>query len=272
MALEYRDYCSYLAARQLATQLLAYFDRALRTRPLFESSNETNQPESANRVVRASIKLDLQTLQNIEQWAQANQFKMHEVYLAAMSEALYREDGQSEVAIGMPVTGRADAAIIDLIGGFYSVLPWILPRPEPRAFKEYVHSMKSALSDFYQHEQCSLGELWDRNQQNGLGSPEISVSFAFQDVRSRPTALFGQTMSQLDIDRSRSEYPLEHWVRVEADGLLLVLDYQPGVVAGERMEKLMRDIADRLRSPEAEIQITTPRSGVEKTFWRRLFG
>jgi hypothetical protein len=106
----------------------------------------------------------------------------------------------------------------------------------------------------------------------------MEASLAFQDIRNRPTELADLGLQQIDMPRDQTEFPLEIWVRVQADGLVGVVDYDSSQVGdaqlteiGNLLQPYLQGIPEQAAAPMAASPATTPESG-KKPLWRRLFG
>ena len=179
--------------------------------------------------------------------------------------------------IGLPVTGRYIPDVIGLIGSFVSMLPAEFKIPNGN-FIGVARDIADQVKGYYQYQDLSFAEL---TEDTAIAKQpfafNIPVSFAFQDVRKRPTQLADLNLSQIDIDRQQTEYPIEFWVRIQSDGILLMFDYDSGQVDKSSLEVLANGISAPLRSLDKfeekvpDHESSSQRPEVKKTFWRRLF-
>lgn len=79
--------------------------------------------------------------------------------------------------------------------------------------------------------------------------------------------------------REQTELPLEFWVRVQADGLAAVIDYDSTLMNDAQLAKLGKLLQPYLRGTPEEAPIPaetiaqpSPPDTGEKPLWRRLLG
>lgn len=160
-----------------------------------------------------------------------------------------------------------------------SVLPFEAGRCPPGNLGNYCQSLAADLKAFYEHQDWSYGELVDDQRSLTTLARQFSTTFAFQDIRNRPTNFADVQLKQIDCPRGQLELPLEFWVRVQKDGVLLVVDFHDEAIERVKMEELLDDISKRLRAldiSKAETTVEELPSAVEmkskKSVWRKLFG
>ncbi len=279
LELEYRDYCHWVSERQKQRpgssehheQLLAAMER--------EPFIEAKPADSPRRTARVSVDLDSSAFDGIDLFCKKTSLRLYEVFLAAFTASLADQQKLSRFSVALPITGRYIPSVINLIGGFMSVLPFEAGRCSSANFGDYCQSLATDLKRFHEHQDWSYGELVSDRRSSTTLARQFSTTFAFQDTRNRPTNFADVQLKQIDCPRVQLELPLEFWVRVQKNGVLLVVDFQDEDIERAKMEELLDDISKRLRtlgssdanSPVEDLPSTVSAKS-KKSVWRKLFG
>lgn len=279
LQIEYGDYCHWVSERQ--KHRAAGVDEDEQLRAAFEQEPFIKIAPSATpkSTARISMSLGDDAFARINQFCQETSTRLHEVFLAAFTASLADQQNLSHFAIALPVTGRHIPSVINLIGGFMSVLPFEAKRCNTAHFSAYCKSVASDLKTFYEHKDWSYAELAPAQRSSAMLARHFSTTFAFQDIRNRPTTFADVRVRQIDCPRAQLELPLEFWVRVQQDDVQIVFDYQNDEIDSANVEKLLSDIGRRLESldpadankmmDDAPLAAATKSGG---SLWRKLFG
>ncbi|MGI9436790.1 MAG: non-ribosomal peptide synthetase [Geminicoccaceae bacterium] len=277
--LEYRDYCHWVSERQKKRaggagdneRLLS----AMEQDPFIEAAPEG----SLGTTARVSVSLDGAAFERIDLFCKETSLRPYEVFLAAFTASLADQQQLSRFSVALPITGRYIPSVINLIGGFMSVLPFEAERCGSANFGAYCQSLAADLKTFHEHQDWSYAELVSDRRSLTTLARQFSTTFAFQDIRNRPTNFADVQLKQIDCPRVQLELPLEFWVRIQQNSVLLVVDFHDERVERLKMEELLDDISKRLRSldpSDADSPVEELPSAVSakssKSVWRKLFG
>jgi hypothetical protein len=167
--------------------------------------------------------------------------------------------------------------VINLIGSFVTTIPCLLQAPSS-SFRERMASLGDQLRETLNHQTVTYADIVSNTPAERALFPEfVQASFAFQDIRNRPTSIANLTLRQLDLPRLNTEYPVEFWVRIQPGGFIGVFDYNEAAVDSETVHSLKETFAglvadlERLinEAPSEPSQSKTPVA--KKPFWRKLF-
>lgn len=282
---EYRDHCEWMRLR--AENNVVLDSKSLHKNSLVDSaflevkSPPQEQSQAAHRgqlVSRSTAQLNLDGFSKVNAFCEKHSFRLHEILVAAFTDALAREFQLTAFSIALPVTGRYNASVINLIGGFVSLLPFSVRTHLQRDFGRHCESTAADLKLFHGQQDLSFSELlMDTQHMTKPTAALLSASFAFQDIRNRHKIFAGMSSTQLDIDRSQLEFPLDFWVRVQSDGILLVADYDQNVIEKSLAEALLGQMLDRLNELDKPDETNAPPEVVAEeiakpSLWRKLFG
>jgi hypothetical protein len=268
---EYRDYAHWQANRPANASALAFHRRALPSLP--------GASTDRGRADRKDWKLDKDALMRIERFCHQNELRLHEYFFSAGVAAFCGYRRQPKVTVGMPVTGRYSPEVIGQIGSFVSVLPCELTLAGD-TFGHQARHLSGQIKTFLEHQDLTLGELLAETPLAQQGFPNfMEVSMSFQDIRNRPTQFAELGLRQVNMPRGQTELPVELWVRVQADGLVAVIDYDGARTKETELEPLGNLLLPYLSgNPERATVLLTPaaepapEADKKKPLWRRLFG
>ena len=279
LELEFRDYCHWVNDRQQQraggagddAQLLSAMERD----PFIEAAPEGSPATTA----RVSLSLDGDAFERIDLFCKETSLRPYEVFLAAFTASLADQQQLARFSVALPITGRYIPSVINLIGGFMSVLPFEAERCGSGDFSACCRSLAADLKTFHEHQDWSYAELASDRRSTSTLARQFSTTFAFQDIRNRPTNFADVQLKQIDCPRVQLELPLEFWVRIQQHGVMLVVDFHDEQVERVDMEALLDDIGKRLRAldpSEAGSTVEELPAAVamksKKSVWRKLFG
>mgnify|MGYP000566131241 CR=1 FL=1 len=278
LAFEFRDFAEWSLANGALTEHLDY--HKARLGPVLasaDSAEETATDVMANECARESLVFPEADLEAIEGAANEFGLKIHELLFCLFAEAVSRTDGNDKVLLGIPTSGRHRADVINLVGSFVTTIPCLFQFPRTGARNRLV-SVGNQLREALEHQQVSYADLVRSTPAEQIMFPRyVQASFAFQDIRNRPTSIATLKLNQLDLPRLNTEYPIEFWVRIQPGGFVGVFDYDQATVKDQTIQELkdmFSDLVsglDKLKAEEHREAEQPREQPVKKPFWRKLF-
>ena len=277
--LEYRDYCHWVSERQKQRAGGAGDNERLLSAMERDPFIEVAPAGSPGTTARVSVSLDGAAFERIDLFCKETSLRPYEVFLAAFTASLTDLQQLSRFPVALPITGRYIPSVINLIGGFMSVLPFEAERCGSANFGAYCRSLAADLKAFHEIQDWSYAELVSDRRSLTTLARQFSTTFAFQDIRNRPTKFADVQLKQIDCPRVQLELPLEFWIRIQQGGVLLVVDFHDERIERLKMEELLEGISKRLRSLDASeadnsVEVLPSAAAVnsKKSVWRKLFG
>ncbi len=139
--------------------------------------------------------------------------------------------------------------------------------------------MARQLRETLAHQQVTYADIVKNSPAEQTMFPRfIQASFAFQDIRNRPTTIADLTVEQIDVPRLHTESPIEFWVRIQPGGFMAVFDYDGTTEGREIVMRLKDNFSKRVLDvenlvTEIPVQAELPDDSFgKKPFWRKLFG
>jgi amino acid adenylation domain-containing protein len=268
---EYRDFAHWQSQRSVADRTLAFHRRTL------SAATETGSQRA--RAGSVQWRFDREALARIEQFTSRNQLRLHEYFLSASVATLSAWRRKARIVVGFQVTGRYNPDVIGQVGCFVSTLPCELTL-RGDGFAAQAKHLAEEFKRFLDYQDVTLGELLQGTPHEPQPFPSlVDASLAFQDIRNRPTQLAGLALEQVNLPRRQTEQALEMWVRVEADGLLAVVDYDSAQLGDAELKELgnlfqpyLRGMPEQAPPPVVDVLPTGAPDTSRKPLWRRLFG
>ncbi len=267
---EYRDFVEWQKTNSVNEENLEYHRNGLAESGLVKKLDFSAEN---GELVSLVTRLDGPTLEKIEAFCTQNSLRLHEVFFAAYAKALCDIEDDGEISIGIPVTGRYTPDVIGLIGSFISVLPCRIQLNSSSVLSLIV-GVAEQLKEFHQHQDISFAQVVGGTRWEHEDFPSCLVtSFSFQDIRNRPRNLDSLELLQVDIPRKQTKLPIDFWIRVEADGCLVVLEHDTNQVGDSLAKKLSNLVVKFIgaldnESAQAETAVTEQS---KRSVWRRLF-
>lgn len=278
LAFEFRDYAEWSRERGVSLEDIDYHKARLDS--LLKATTTENTDRAApgeGHCVRDTLAFPETDLESVEQHAKTMGLKPHELLFGLFAEAVVRVYDSNSVVLGVPTAGRHRADVINLIGSFVSTIPCRMDAPRA-ATKQRLLSLCGQLREAMQHHNLSYADVVRNTPaEQHMFPPFVQASFAFQDIRNRPTAIAGLALKQLDVPRLHTEYPVEFWVRIQPGGFLGVFDFDSVQVTTETVEALKKAFSDligdldNLTGVETEAVEPPHPEPAKKPFWRKLF-
>lgn len=197
------------------------------------------------------------------------------VFSAAVALLLSRYSGQMDFSIGLPVAGRPDIRLNDVIGFFSNMLVLRIQLQELRSFREVVEHVRLRMLEAFEQDDVPFDKLVD------VLSPERSMSFhPFFQVcvttsQVEEECLLGGVNGEPRIaPTATSKFDLSFDLRQSADQWTVVLEYSEDLFFESTTVRLAEQLVDLLsncsKAPDTVAGfVTTVASGGRSDLLRR---
>jgi amino acid adenylation domain-containing protein len=247
-----------------------------RMTPLPEALNlPSDRPRPAVRTTGGAVyrfKLPLETLAGLKKCAERSDATLFPVLAALVNTFLYRHSGQTDLVIGVPVAGRENELLEDLIGFFVNTLP-LRERLHPECgFEHLVQNLKTSLREALADQLYPLEALVDSLAlpRQPSRNPLFDVLVALEDQGwSQSEAAGALRMESLVLPHCQSKMDLSFYFRESPEGLAIDIEYSTDLwdaASAERMAlrftalteaallKPQRPLRELQIMPQAELQ------------------
>ena len=277
LAFQFKDFAEWTLTNGGSREDLD-FHRA-RLSPLLKQDASADEDNSTPQACqRETLNFSEANLESLMKSAGDLNLKLHEMLFCLFAEAALRAWDTSQVVLGVPSAGRHRADVINLVGSFVTTIPCVLEAPGT-GLRDRVISVARQLREALAHQKITYADIVQNTPLEQILFPKsVHASFAFQDIRNRPTEIADLGVEQVDLPRLHTEYPIEFWTRVQPGGFAAVFDYEPTPENRARVQQL-RDVFSNLvlntESLNAKMPPQLEQSDEalgKRPFWRKLFG
>ncbi len=149
------------------------------------------------------------------------------VLLAAFQVLLHRYTGQTDILIGMPVSGRNDPAFERLVGCFINTVVIRTGISGATTFREQIDEARTALWDALEHDGLPFEKLVDAlDVERDLShSPIFQVMLVLQNSPPGDFTAKGLTAERVDLHNGGAKFDLVLEIVPQVDGYHLALEY-----------------------------------------------
>jgi amino acid adenylation domain-containing protein len=214
LPIQYYDWAAWQQAT-LEQSLEAKVERAKRRLAGFPEclTLPLTYPRDPNRARRAEylpVKLDMQSVQGLEQLAKQEHTTLFTVLLAAYGATLGRLSGQDDVVIGAPVAGRIHGDAEALIGFMVNTLAIPLSMGDCCTGRQLIARARSSVEEALIDQDVPFDRLVE-----SLGvarslshTPVFQAMFAFENEQPKPPSLLGLEAKFEPVTLSRAKFDL----------------------------------------------------------------
>ncbi|WP_320068787.1 condensation domain-containing protein [Micromonospora sp. RTGN7] len=169
--------------------------------------------------------------------------------LAALATVLGRWSGQSDVVVGVPITGRTDPATGGLIGFFVNTLPLRIGLAGDRTFTELLGAVRGAALGGYAHADAPLDLLVSRLQvpRDPARTPLFQVILNAIDM-PRSDSISGVTAEAMETPVPPTKLDVAVSMRETGSALELTLEFDADRYDPATMQLLAEQLAALLRA------------------------
>ncbi|WP_410642633.1 amino acid adenylation domain-containing protein [Amycolatopsis sp. lyj-346] len=196
---------------------------------------------------------------------------------AGLTALLSRLGAGTDIPIGTPIAGRADAALDDLIGFFVNTLVLRVDTGGDPSFRDLVARVRERGLDAYAHQDVPFERLVEAlNPARSLAHhPLFQTMLAWQNTPGTGVELPGLTVTEQPVGTGTAKFDLWFSFTERADGLHGQAEFNAEVfdratVTGllGRLETLLRQVVDApdRRLGTLDVLTAAERDGLEKTW------
>ncbi len=206
LSIQYADYAiwqqEWLQGEILEKQL-TYWKQQLADLPMLQLPLDHPRPAVQNFRGAAQIVILPQALtEKLKVLSRREGVTLFMTLLAAYQTLLYRYTNQDDIVVGIPIAGRTDSKLEQLIGCFINTLALRSDLSGNPTFEELLRRVREMTLEAYEHQDIPFEKLVEELQpERDLSrNPLTQVMFALQNVRHEQVNLPGLTLSPLKFD------------------------------------------------------------------------
>jgi hypothetical protein len=212
-------------------------------------SPQVDKQAALNSSSRIQVPMATELLAEVRAVARSAGVSLFAVMLSVYGLTLGRVSGQRDVAIGMPVKGRRDAEMADVIGFFANTLPVRLTWSPSATFAELVALCDKALKDALAHAELPFEQLIRQlpAQRHQHRHPVYQAQFSYVDLRRRSDTWGGLKRSSVSVPTFGGAEDLSLLLIERAQDSVLEWCFRGDVLPQEVASRLSRRFVHVLR-------------------------
>ncbi|WP_027495503.1 non-ribosomal peptide synthetase [Rhodococcus sp. JG-3] len=253
LAVDYPDYRVWQrdVLDAVASDQLDFWRRTLAGLPEFLDL-PTGTPDAEQEASGVQFAVDADTLASLRSLAHRLGATVFVVVHAALAAVLAESSGTRDIAIGTPVSGRADPALDHLVGMFVGTVVLRTDVDPATTFEDFVTDVRNRDLDAFANSDVPFEWVVDAVQPTRAVDthPLFQVLLAFGDISTPTIELGPSAVSPRRVDITATQFDLEFVVEESEAGLLGTLAYSAdrfsrAVVTGlaERLTTVLHTVA-----------------------------
>jgi amino acid adenylation domain-containing protein len=207
LPLQYGDFAAWqrrvLQDGAIAKSLTYWKERLAGAPPVLELPADHPRPAVATfQGANAFASLPQPLMEELKALGRQEGVTLFMVLLAAFNALLYRYTGQSDLVVGVPVSGRSRPELQGLIGCFINTLVLRTDLSGNPTFRELLQRARSRALDAYDHQDVPVEKLVEELQagRDLSRAPLAQVLFVFEGSAGALPSIPGLGVSPLDLD------------------------------------------------------------------------
>ncbi|QII04312.1 amino acid adenylation domain-containing protein [Rhodococcoides fascians A25f] len=253
----------------LARQL-AYWRERLAGSPeeLTLPTSRTRPAMATERGGRVAIDIPDALRRAVHTLAQSSGTSTFMVMQAAVSTMLYRSGAGTDIPIGVPIAGRTDDALDDLIGFFVNTLVLRTDLSGDPTFRQLLDRIRTTDLDAYAHQDVPFERVVEAlNPERSTGRhPLFQVALTYDNLRTTETERvsepIGLTVTGLSTEVEFAKFDLSFELRERPDGIRAELEFSLDLFdrdmarsLAERFVRVLEGAVTRPDTPVNDVEI-----------------
>ncbi|MDF5759392.1 amino acid adenylation domain-containing protein, partial [Spongiactinospora sp. TRM90649] len=275
LPVQYADYTLWQArllgdpaasADSLSARQTAYWRRALAGLP-DEIPLPFDAPRPGERggvggVIRAEVPAEV--ARELRALAAERGVSMFMLVQAGTAALLHRMGGGGDIPLGVPVTGRADAALDDLVGFFVNTLVLRTDVSGDPAFTDLLDRVRETDLAAFDHQDLPFEQVVEAlHPVRAAGrNPLFQVALSYRHQDGEPSGVLGLPVEWLPTADEAAQFDLDFMYVEDDDALTLLLGFARDVMSeasaarlAERMIGVLAQVAARPETPVGRLRV-----------------
>jgi acyl carrier protein len=276
LTVQYADYAAWQRQRlddERTGQLLEYWKGHLAAAPqLLDLVTDRPRPQRpSGRGQRVAFSFKKELTEKLRTLAKTRQATLFMVLLSGFSTLLYRQCGQIQMLIGVPLAGRSRAETEELIGCFINTTVIRTDHSGNPRFETFVEQVRDTTLSAYAHQDIPFERVVNavQAQRTLHHNPLVQVLFDFQNIPPRPPfQIPGLDIEPMGAELATAKLDLvvDMWER--EDGLAGSVEFSTDLFDPRTIERLMAQfetlLTDAAERPHARLLALETSSEGEK--------
>ena len=197
-------------------------------------------PVQGSAGARQPVAIPQELTESLRELGESQNATLFMTLLAAFEVLLFRHAGQDDIVVGVPIKGRNNPELENLIGFFVNTLPVRIDLSGNPTFRELLGQVREAALGAYEHQDLPFEKLVDVTQleRDTSYSPLFQVMFHLNTIGAPAFALAGMRLTALDADTGTSKFDLTVDLVESSTGLKGWLEYSTDLFDDVTIQRL----------------------------------
>lgn len=240
--LQYKDYCEWMGTKDISEQKKYWSDMFSDGVTNLDLPMDFARPSirsSKGAVVEGEVSELLQ--QKLKKLSYKFGVSLHMIFLSVLMILLGKYSKQSDIVIGIPVNGRKNSELENMMGMFANTLPILSQPKSDKVFSDYLGEIKEILLKSYENQDCSFEEIVDcleiKREMNR--NPLFDVMLSVEESTNGQKTFEGTTIKNGGTVTLTSKFDLMVTVLNEDDKIKLGMEYSTDLWKEESVKRML---------------------------------
>lgn len=254
LALQYKDFSEWqndILASEALKESSDYWKNRLEGAPLLDLPTDFDRPEVRQfRGGHYTFRIEEAELNAFKQVILKEDATLFMGLLSLYQILLHKLSGQSDITVGVPVAGRKQEELQQVIGIFVNMLPLRLYPKAELTYQQFLQDVKAHVIDDFGHQEYQYEQMVQDLQLSRSVSRNLlfDAVFALQNMNQPELKVGGLTFSDYPYETGTSRFDLL-WIAYEQeDGLSSTIEYNTELFTEETIERIAGLLKDIMRA------------------------
>ncbi|MET0543152.1 MAG: amino acid adenylation domain-containing protein, partial [Variovorax sp.] len=219
-------------------------------------TDKLHTPHADTEGQTLSFHLDAELCGALKALARQHDATLFMALLAAFQALLMRYTGQADIAIGVPVAGRGDARVRDVVGYFVNTVVMRGDLEGEPSFVDLLQRSRRTTLDALAHQEIPFETLVSELSpvRDASRNPLYQVAFALESFKNRVLALEGLASERLGVHSRSAKFDLSLTFIESGDQLAGEIEYRTSLFEAGSIDRMARHFRRLLAAMVAEPQ------------------
>ncbi|MBK8549766.1 MAG: amino acid adenylation domain-containing protein [Ignavibacteria bacterium] len=275
LPVQYADYSiwqrTYLQGEILDKKLSYWKEKLQGAEPLELPSDFTRPAIQSTKGANEGFSIDKELTEELLELSKQHGSTLFMTLLSAFKALLYRYSGQQDICVGIPIAGRQQEEVEELIGFFINTLVLRSEVKGDASFTELLKQVRTTTLEAYENQDVPFEKVVEavvkvRDQSR---SPLFQVMFVFQNTPDVPVLHLGGVLLSLEgHEQTTAKFDLTVNMIETPEGLYGTFQYCTDLYREDTIKRMMTHYTELLRSmikaPSKSIDSLTILTGSEE--------
>lgn len=247
LPVQYADFALWqrqCLSENLLQDQLRYWQEQLRAAPdlLQLPTDAPRPPIQTFHGAAATFQLPDLWLEALKELGRRENVTLFMVLLAAFQTLLFRYTSQEDILVGVPITGRNQSELENLIGCFVNLLVLRTDFSGRPTFLDIIRRVKEVTFQAYSHQDIPFERLVEelRPQRAMDHMPFFQIAFDLQETPSPSLSLPGLMVTLMPVEQKVARLDLRLFLEQQETGMQGFLEYNTDLFTASSIERMIK--------------------------------